>query len=70
MAKIDPTGITGTTLPDYVQRFGEAFRTALGSDLDLDAQTPQGQIIGIISQAASNLDDIIVQQFANSGFDI
>ena len=63
MAVLTPQGIQSTSEADYKSELETAFKTALGDDLDLDSQTPQGQIIGILSQNASDIDDNIVAQY-------
>ena len=35
MARIDPTGVTPTTLEGYVARLEEVFQNSLGTDLNL-----------------------------------
>jgi len=63
MPTITDTGITGISLLEYKEELENAFQVAFGSSIDLDPQTPQGQIIGILSLLLSQTDDVIVQDF-------
>ena len=63
MAIINDTGIISTSLNEYRILLQAAFRAALGADLDVSDETPQGQIIGIFAFNLSQLDDAIIQAF-------
>lgn len=63
MATITDEGIESTSLATYKSNLETTFQNSLGNDLDLDAQTPQGQMIGILSVGFSQIDDSIVQLF-------
>ncbi|MEE9451366.1 MAG: baseplate J/gp47 family protein [Gammaproteobacteria bacterium] len=63
MAVITDTGITSTSLNEYKTQYETAFKNALGDDLDLDPQTPQGQMIGILALNSSVIDDALVLAF-------
>jgi len=63
MATITSDGITGTTLAQYKTQLETAYKNSLGSDLDVSAQTPQGQLIGIDSLNFATLDASVVQLF-------
>ena len=60
MAIVTPAGIEPTTLEQYVDRLGAAFRTALGDDLDLAAESPQGQILSALALRLVEVDEAIV----------
>ena len=60
MAKIDPTGVTPTTLEGYVTLLEETFQSALGVDLNLAPETPQGQLIGLLALAFTRADEAVV----------
>ena len=60
MAEITPTGIRATELGEYVEDLEAAFRSALGDDLSLEAATPQGQIIGALALAYTQLDELAI----------
>ena len=60
MATVTPQGITPTTLPQYVTRLGGVWQTALGFDLSLATETPQGQIIDGLAIVFAELDEAVV----------
>ena len=60
MATVTPQGITPTTLPQYVARLGGVWRTALGFDLSLATETPQGQTIDGLAIVFAEIDEAIV----------
>ena len=60
MATVTPQGITPTTLPQYVTRLGGVWQTALGFDLSLATETPQGQIIDGLAIVFAEVDEAIV----------
>ncbi len=60
MAKITDTGVQATSLEGYIEKLEGAFKSAFGENIDLDSETPQGQIIGILAQSLSQSDDAIV----------
>lgn len=60
MATVTPQGITPTTLSQYVARFGTVWQTALGADLSLATETPQGQLIDGLSIVFAEVDEAIV----------
>ena len=60
MATVTPQGITPTTLPQYVTRLGGVWQTALGDDLSLATETPQGQIIDGLAIVFTEIDEAIV----------
>lgn len=60
MARVTPQGIEPTSLQGYIDRLGEAFRSALGPDLDLAPETPQGQLIGVLALTFAEMDEALV----------
>ena len=60
MAVVTVMGITPTTLAEYVADLGAAFQAALGNDLDLATETPQGQLIANLSLVLSESDEGVV----------
>ena len=60
MATVTPQGITPTTLPQYVTLLGGVWTTALGADLSLATETPQGQIIDGLAIIFAEQDEAIV----------
>ena len=57
MATVDTTGITPTTLADYIELLNAIFQTAFGANFNVDPDTPQGQMIGNIALSLSQSDD-------------
>ena len=60
MAALTEAGVTATSLDQYVADLETAFQNALGADLDLAPETPQGQLIGVIAARLSTLDEAVV----------
>ena len=60
MARLTEAGIEPTDLTGYVTRLEEAFRVALGEDLSLAPETPQGQLIGVLAIVFAELDEVLV----------
>ena len=60
MAQVTPEGIEPTSLQGYVDALGTAFRTALGEDLDLAPETPQGQIVGALALTLTQVDEALI----------
>lgn len=65
MADITSTGVDPHTLENYVTDLEVIFRSVFGADLNVDAETPQGQLIGAIALAFSVADETVVKS-ANS----
>ena len=60
MARVTPNGVEATTLAEYVDLLGEALRSVLGQDLSLDADTLQGQLIGVFALQLAQQDEALV----------
>lgn len=60
MAQITSRGVVPTDLAEYVSLLEDAFKNAVGQDLDVSPETPQGQIIGVIAFRFSQIDEVIV----------
>lgn len=60
MATVDRTGVTPTDLTGYLDRIESILRSALGGDLNLAAETPQGQLAGLLSLALAEVDEALV----------
>ena len=65
MANISEQGISATSRSDYITLLNARFRAALGNDLDVSSPTPQGQLIGVLADTLSEVDQAIISQ-ANS----
>ena len=65
MATVTRYGVTPKTLTEYVDSLGVVWRTALGDDLSLATETPQGQLIDGLAVVLAEVDEAIVA-LANS----
>ena len=59
MATVDETGVVPRTLTEYVGLLGQGFQSALGSDLDLSEESPQGQIISVLAIRFAETDEAL-----------
>lgn len=57
MATITDTGITPTTLEEYITALENIFKSVFGNDFNVDPETPQGQLVGNIAFSLSQSDD-------------
>ncbi len=62
MATVTAQGVTPTTLEGYVSQLETVFKSVFGEDLNVDPETPQGQLIGSIALIMSNADEALVRQ--------
>ena len=60
---ISTTGITTATQTELVGNFTAAFELIYGADIDLDPETPDGQMMMIFIQAVLDLEDLITQVY-------
>ena len=60
MARVTAQGVEPLSLSDYVVRLNEVFRSALGNDLALAPETPQGQIVGLLALLLAEQDEALV----------
>jgi uncharacterized phage protein gp47/JayE len=58
---IGPTGLQVATRAEILADFQTAFESIYGSDINLDQDTPDGQMIGIFTQAILDMEDLLVQ---------
>jgi len=58
---IGPTGLQVATRAELETQLNTAFETIYGSDINLDQDSPDGQMIGIFIQAVLDLEDLLVQ---------
>jgi uncharacterized phage protein gp47/JayE len=64
---ITATGLTTKTYQDLYADFKAAFQSIYGNDINIDSDTPDGQMIGIFIQAILDNLDLITQ--VNNNFD-
>jgi len=60
---IDAQGIHVASRDELVAKYTAAFQAIYGADIDLDSDTPDGQMIGIIIQDILDLEDLLVQVY-------
>jgi uncharacterized phage protein gp47/JayE len=58
MTTLSSLGLLRTRLDERVTELQEAFRAIFGEDLDLDADTVDGQVLGIFAESQSDLDQL------------
>lgn len=59
MSQITPAGFVRTSLPERIAQLEDAYRAIFGANINLDADTPDGQLIGVFAESFSNLDQLI-----------
>ncbi len=59
MSQITATGFVRTSLPDRIAQLEDAYRAIFGANINLDPDTPDGQLIGVFAESFSNLDQLI-----------
>lgn len=60
---IGPDGLETATREELKTQLDTAFQTIYGADINLDQDTPDGQMIGIFIQAILDLEDLLVQVY-------
>ena len=60
MAKVTAAGIETTSFEDYRQALGQQLREKLDSNLSLDPETPQGQLIDVFALVLAEADEALV----------
>lgn len=63
----DSNGLTVKTLTDIVNDLTTGLQNIYGSDINVDSNSPDGQLVNIIAQSCVDIRELIVQ--INSGFD-
>lgn len=66
MLQILSTGLEIERLDAILTRLSQAMRDIYGSDINIDPDTPDGQMIGIFSQACADINEIIAGVYAMS----
>src|SRR5215471_12600647 len=60
---IDQTGITSVPYSEVLAYFQEQFRSIYGSDIVIDPDTQDGQLLGVYSQALTDTNDAALTAF-------
>ncbi|WP_258248080.1 baseplate J/gp47 family protein [Aggregatibacter actinomycetemcomitans] len=58
MAKLIQTGIQIERLSDIITRFEEGFRQIYGQNIDISPDTPDGQMVGLLSQIKMDIEEL------------
>lgn len=66
MLQILSTGLVIERLDEILARLSQSFRDIYGTDINIDPDTPDGQMIGILSQALADINEIIAGVYAFS----
>ena len=64
--KIDAQGLTVKTLPQIIADLESAMRDIYGEDINLDQNSPDGQLVNIFAQAGADIRELAVM--INNGF--
>lgn len=64
---LDENGLEISTLSELIANLSEEFKTIYGSDINLESNSPDGQILNIFSQAGIDLRELLVA--INNSFD-
>lgn len=64
---IGPDGLTVASQAEILAAYTAAFQTIYGADINLDSDSPDGQILNIFMQSILDLEDLLVQIY--NGFD-
>lgn len=64
---IGPTGLVTMTRAELLTYYTTAFQTIYGADINLDSDTPDGQLINILIQSVLDLQDLLTTIY--NGFD-
>ena len=59
MATVDASGVRPVRLPENLQKQRDNWQTAFGATLNVAEETPQGQIIGILAEARTKVDETL-----------
>ena len=63
----DENGLQLKTLTESTEELGDNFKTIYGEDINIEQNSPDGQMINIFSQAATDLREVL--ENINAGFD-
>lgn len=58
-------GLTIKSLPDIVSELNDGMRSIYGQDINLDPNTPDGQLVALIAQAAIDIEEYIAAVYAS-----
>lgn len=62
---VDSTGLNLESLTDIVTQLEDGFKAIYGTDINIDANSPDGQMINLFAQAKADLLECIAQVYAS-----
>lgn len=60
MGQLTDKGYVKDSLETIVQRFNDGFKSIYGNDINIDPDSPDGQMIGIFSQAIADFEELCI----------
>lgn len=63
MLQVTNKGLVIDQITDIQQRLIDGFRNIYGEDINVDADTPDGQMLGLLSQLLSDINEVIAFMF-------
>ncbi|MDD0862137.1 hypothetical protein LOD44_11070, partial [Xylella fastidiosa subsp. multiplex] len=58
MGKVTTSGYEAERLDTIIARLQEGFRSIYGNDINVDPDSPDGQLIGLIAQIKADLEEL------------
>ncbi len=68
MSSLGPSGLTISSLPTLVAELTAAMQVIYGADINVDSNSPDGQLINAFCQTASDTLELIQSVYASFGF--
>lgn len=62
---LDSAGLVLSTLPEIIENLEAGFRTIYGDDINLDPDTPDGQLINLLAQTCIDLREVLANIYAS-----
>ena len=62
---LDQTGLTIETLTDIVAALNAGLQTIYGTAINLDPNSPDGQVVALVAQAKEDMEELLAQVYAS-----
>ena len=62
---LDQTGLTIESLNDIVAALNAGLRSIYGADINLDPNSPDGQLVALVAQAKEDMEELLAQVYAS-----
>lgn len=62
---LDQTGLTIESMTDIVTALNAGLETIYGSDINLDPNSPDGQLVALVAQAKEDVEELLAQVYAS-----